>query len=293
MTPRTAREITRHPAPSGAGCFRLWAALAGVLLGATALAAEPLRGSVEAGFGIAWSGYDERGPTGRVLDRETGFLPSASLAAELEHSLGFAGLAASARMGDLRYEGRTQSPNAAFDDLPVATTSRARVLGADLRMGAFVDPDRRLAPYAGVGWRSWKREILSTAVVSRTGSTAVVPELDEAYSWLELQLGARCTLARSARTEWRLDARVLRVVGGRVVVSRPGGDVALDLGDRTGGRLALAVRVAVAPRWHVVVEGHGALWSFGASPVDAVALLYEPDSESRTVGIEVRAGATF
>lgn len=264
-----------------------------MLLAAPALGEAPARIHLEGGVGFAWLDYAEYGPTGRVLDRESGFLPGGALAVELEHSLGFAGLAASARAGDLRYDGHTQSTNAAFDDLSVETTSRARVLAAELRMGAFVDAGRRLAPYAGGAWRSWRREILSTTVVGRTGSTATVPELDERYSWFELHVGARCTLLRSSRADLQLDARVLRVVGGRVLVARAGGDVTLDLGARSGGRLSLSARVSVAPRWALLVEAHGALWYFGASAVDASTSLYEPDSESRSAGIEALAVATF
>ncbi len=265
----------------------------GAFLAAPALAAEPALGSIEGGFALVWLDYAERDPTGRVLDRESGLLPTATVAVELHASRWFARLSASAGAGDLRYDGRTQSLNAAFDDLPVESTSGARFPAVELRAGAFVDPERRLALYAGSAYRAWEREIAPTTVVSRSGSTAQVPELDEHYSWFELQGGVRCTFVRTALTDWQLDARLTRVIGGRVVVDNASGDVMLHPGDRFGGRLALAVRVAVAPRWYLLVEGHWALWRFGASPVDASSLLYEPESESRTAGLEARAVATF
>ncbi len=282
-----------HPAPPGAGCTLLRAAAVAALLAAPALAAPAVRGSVEGGFSLARLDYVERGPTDSVLDRESGLLPAATLALELHPSRWSARVSASAGAGDLRYAGRTQSPDVSFDDLPVETTSGARVLALELQGGAFVDPGRRLALYAGAAYRAWQRRIASTTVVSRSGSVARVPELDEEYSWFELLGGVRCTLSRTWLGDWLLDARLSRVIGGRVVVDLPAEDATLHPGDRFGGRLASAFRFSLASGWSLLVEAHWARWRLGASPVDPRSLLYEPESESRTVGLDTRLVAKF
>lgn len=282
-----------HPAPPGAGCFLLRAAAVAALLAAPALAAPAVSGSVEGGFSLLRLDYVERGATGSVLDRESGLLPAAILALELHPSRGFARISASAGAGELRYTGRTQSPDASFDDLPVETTSGARVLAVELQGGVFVDPGRRLALHASAAYRAWRRRIASTTVVSRSGSAARVPELDEDYSWFELSGGVRCTLSRTRLGDWLLDARLSRVIGARVVVDLPGEDATLRPDGRFGGRLASAFRFTLAPGWSLLVEAHWARWRLGASPVDPRTLLYEPESESRTVGLDTRLVAMF
>ncbi len=292
-TRSSSRRASRHPAPPGAGCFISCALAAAFLLAPVGGRAEAAGVSVEAGPAISGWDYAEYGPTGVQLDRERGFVPGAAAAAQLDRPRWFARCEGRASDGTLRYRGRTQSANAVFDGLPVTSTSDARFLSVEARAGARLGDGGRLAAYGGAAWRGWRRSIRPTTVTSAGGVEAPVAGLRERYGWAELHAGARWSAVRTASLELAVDARLLATVLGEVAVDRPAGAVSLGLAPRPGARVAAEWREAIAGPWYLAVDAHAAIWAFGASAVDVRSGLHEPDSVTRTFGLEARVGARF
>ena len=117
--------------------------------------------------------------------------------------------------------------------------------------------------------------------------------LSEVYSWYELQAGARWSFLRTARSEARVEARVVRTAAPRIVVEYAGADVALDLGVRTGWRLGGDFRRAVGPRAFVTAGAWAEGYAFGASAVDRVYWILEPASETVNVALDAGVGVRF
>lgn len=288
----SARQHPRDPAHRIAGSLLVSASLLAAGLAAPARADAP-RVRVELLAGGMHLDYVERGPTGVFLDGERGWLPALSGTVEVRGARAFLRAAASTSRGGVAYDGRVQSSNAALDGLPARSTSGARFLQGELQLGGWVDRGRALALYAGGGGRRWDRDIHGTTVVSRTGTPVLVSGLSEEYRWLELHAGVRWTLAPTRRTELELDVAAVRTVAPEMSVAWGGTEVALELGERTGWRAAVAYRRTLGARTFVSVVGSAEQYRFGASGVDARTRLLEPASETRSLGLRAGAGARF
>lgn len=290
---RSPRSHLRDPAPCGAGSFFCAAAIA-LAVGAPApAAAGAARFSVEPGAGLTRFGYVERAPGGAVLDREAGLVPGLAVRAEAAGAAWFARGALRASRGEVEYEGRVSSPSAALDGLEVRTTTAAAFLSGEAQLGAWLGAGRRIALYAGAGARRWRREIRPTTVVSRSGVAVAVGGLDETYAWGELQAGVRVAALRARAAEVELDVRAVHPIWPTLAVDWFGRTVELDLGARPGLRAALALRWLVHPRVHLVAEPSLELSSLGRSRPDPATGVFEPDSETRTFGLEARVGTRF
>jgi hypothetical protein len=246
---------------------------------------------VDVGLGVVRFRYEERGPTGAVIDREEGLVPAASFAVEHDVSPWVLGAAAEVAAGDVTYDGRTSSANVALHGLPVRTTSAARLIRVGAELGRWIDPGRRLGLSAGAGWRSWSRRIAPAATVTASGSAVSVAGLDERYRWAELQVGGRWVFLRAGRWEWRLEARAELPVAPSVAVDAPAGPVELHPAARLGWRVSLPLLVTFRARGYAAVEPYAAAARLGASGVDATSRLFEPASDARTLGLRVRLGA--
>lgn len=287
-TRRSSRRISRRPAPAGAGrlCSCALAALA--LLAPGGARASDLRLAVEAGASVRSWEYAEYGPTGVRLDREHGAIPGASAALRVERGPWLGGLSVAGGAGALRYDGRTQSANVAFDGLPISTWSDARLVSAEALAGGWIRGGP-IAAYGAVAWRAWWRDIRPTTVTSAAGATAQVSGLSERYRWVELAAGARWAAVRARGLEVDLDARALATVLGEVTVETGSAPV-LSLAPRPGGRLAVLARQALGARWYLAAEAWGGVRAFGASAVDVRSGMHEPDSVTWTAGVEARVG---
>jgi hypothetical protein len=191
--------------------------------------------------------------------------------------------------GDVRYDGQTQSGQ------PVRTRTDERIIdGALTAGGAFRAGERlRLRLYGGMGYREWHRDIHSTGTASG---------LDETYAWWYALAGGTALYRQTRSTEWGVDARLLRPLDPELRINFPGDlDTArLDLGARTGYRVALAWRRDLSERFRVEVTPYYEYWSLGRSgtvPLErngtAIGNLYEPRSETRNVGVAVNVSRRF
>ena len=268
-------------------------ALAALLLlcAARSAAAEDavrLRGELRVGF--ASFDYVES-YQGRTLDREQGVLPVLALETEVRWRRAFARLGFRLASGSVDYGGEVLAPmDAALDGVWANGESDALQLEGRLEAGAFVDPDRRLSLFAGLGVRRWRRAIQDTVAVSRDGSAVAIQGYTEAYGWGELEAGARYAVVQRGDDGWDVEARVVRTIAPSIDVAYLGSPVSLELGARLGWRAGTTYRHAFTPGWFVVAGLWGEGYAFGASGVDPVHVILEPDSRTLRFGLELGVG---
>jgi hypothetical protein len=287
------RDVRPDPAPSGAGSSILFVAILCALGSAPpARAAEPVT-SIDVGVAFTHFDYRELSAVGRVIDTERGWVPSLSVRAELAADRFFGVVDGRLGAAAVRYEGRTQSANPSLNALPVTTDSEATFSSAEARMGGWLDEGRRFGLYGGAAARWWERGIRPTTVVTGTGATAPVAGLDERYAWQELQAGLRWIFLDWRGSKAELDARFVQGLRPHIGVSWLGRRVELDLGARPGWRLGLTWRVDLGASWFLALDGEAERFQFGESPVDPVARVMEPESETTNLTLGARAGGRF
>ena len=220
-------------------------------------------------------------------------MPSLAAAFHVEGARGFLRAATRLAWGNLDYEGHVQSADASRAGVPATSTSGAVFLHGEVEGGALLGPARRVALFGGLGARRWSREIRSTWAVSRTGVSFPVQGLSEVYSWYELQAGVRWTFLETFRAAWDAEARLVRTAAPRIAVDLLGTKIRLELGARTGWRLASTFRWALPAESFLVAGGWAEAYAFGASAVDPVYLILEPSSETLNVGFDVGLGRRF
>jgi hypothetical protein len=248
-----------------------------------------LRGELR--LGVATFDYAET-YAGRTLDREQGVLPAIAAEGEVRWRRPFARLAFRLASGTVGYGGEVQAPSEpALDRVWARASTDALQVEGRLEVGALVDPDRRLALLAGLGVRRWRRTIHDTVAVSRDGIAYSVQGYSETYGWGELEAGARYAILDRVASTWDVEARIVRTLAPRLDVDFPGSPVTLELGAQLGWRAATTFRHALAPRWFFVASLWGEGYGFGASAVDPVLGILEPDSRTLRFGLELGVGA--
>jgi hypothetical protein len=260
------------------------------LAAAPPAAAAPLRARLEVGGGLSRLDYVEVDAAGAFIDGEEGWLPSLSAEAELGRDRWYVAARGGAAFGEVAYEGRVESSSPALDGLPARTTTETALLRAEAAAGVRVGPRRRVALEAGVGWRSWDRDIRATTVVSRTGAVVPVSGLFEEYAWYEVRGGARWTFLATDRAECDLELGLLHTVAPTLALDWFGQPVALELGPRGGWRAGLAARVALGPGAYATLRAAVEDLGHGASAPDARTGVHEPESTTRTVAVQAGVG---
>jgi hypothetical protein len=191
--------------------------------------------------------------------------------------------------GDVRYDGQTQS------GLPVTTRTDEDIVDGSALAGVQFALTRGFgsAVFAGAGYRNWQRDIRSTR--SATG-------LSETYDWWYGLLGVKGSYAASERMSWTLDLRLIRPVNPsiRVKFRNALDDTTLQLGEKTGYRLAVAWHFSLTDRAGLRITPFYEQWKLGRSSTRSltqngtvVGSLYEPRSETRNRGLIVGLGYTF
>jgi hypothetical protein len=289
-TPNGPARSRVGPFPFSGAALALALALAPAAAGA---GAGPWVVRAEAGAGLLRFDYAERYATGAVIDRERGWLPAASLSLGGEAGRWFVLAAGRVAAGEVGYDGRTQSSNPAYDDLPVTSRSGARLLAADLRGGGWIDGSRRVALTGGVARRRWDRDIHSTTVTPPGGAPIAVSGLHEIYDWWELEAGLKVGLLRADRLDVELEGAWVVSVAPSIAVDWGGSTVDLALASRHGARAAVAARWTLrAGTW--LTGGLDGEWRrFGASAIDPAAGIYEPDSATFAWGLRIGVAQAY
>ncbi|MBI3546242.1 MAG: hypothetical protein HY081_06570 [Gammaproteobacteria bacterium] len=233
--------------------------------------------------------YREYADTGKLLDREKGTLPGAVLGlARIEGNWSLNGRF-SWHNGDVLYDGQTNT------GIPVRSRTDEKILDTSVslerRVGASADA-WPLAFYGGIGYRYWARDIRSTS----TASGQRVDGLFEIYRWRYFFLGGKTLLYRAGLSDWRLDLQLFRPMAPTIEVDYRGRgeNFTLDLGARTGWRLALPWEYRLNQRAHFKIEPYMEGWELGRSPTQTLmsngvpaGTVYEPRSVTRNLGINL------
>jgi hypothetical protein len=298
----TEIETTR-PGRGGARRPGSWLALPALALALAAVPAAPARadgphGTAEVRIGLMHFDYEETA-SGTFLDGEKGWVPSIVGELELRGDVLFGRAMVRLAKGTVGYDGHVQAADPTLDGLPVQTDSDAFFAQGELQGGVLVGPAKQVALFAALGARRWDRDIQGTTVISRTGVSTPISGLSEVYSWYELQLGARWTFFSRPGTSWDVDARLVKTASPEIevdlspFVGTPT-TTTLSLGETTGWRLGSTFRRQLNPNGlFLAVNAYLEGYSFGASGVDPVYLILEPDSTTVNFGLEVGVGGRF
>ncbi|HJY76794.1 MAG TPA: outer membrane beta-barrel protein [Burkholderiales bacterium] len=225
--------------------------------------------------GFRYKEYDEGGV---LLDQEDASLPGITLELGRREGPWRISVNGSYFSGTADYGGQTQT------GVPANTNTDEQLWSAGLRLERQIQMGSvSLSPYLGFGYHEWRRDIKN----GRTVNNTPVNGLLEIYSWKTAELGALLGLGSWQRFEVAVDARVFRTVGPELEVRLPGDtrDTILQLGERTGGRLALLGSYPRDARLRLRLEVFYEQWSFGRSPPRNGVL--EPDSDTQTAGVLV------
>jgi hypothetical protein len=276
LAPRSCRSPT-------AFFFLWWMSLAWPGC-ATALEPIPDRGW-QAALGLSAQSfrYAEYAEDGRRLNREHGALPGLALALERPSGPWFFNGALSYHAGDVTYDGQTQS------GAPVQTRTDERVLDGSVHLGRWFQTNRepRYAPYVGLGYRWWERDIASTGRARG---------LLETYTWGYVFIGARAMLHRAGTTTWEADVRLARTIDPQVEVDFNGlfDDTRLSLGARSAARVSLTWQRSVGNGLAVRIRPYWEHWELGRSESAVltrndlvVGSVHEPRSETDSYGITI------
>jgi len=233
--------------------------------------------------------YREYDDAGKLLDRENGTLPGVVLGlARIEGNWSLNGRF-SWHNGNVLYDGQTNTgvPVRSRTDENIMNTS----VSLERRIGASTDA-WQLAFYGGVGYRFWARDIRATS----TSSGQPVDGLSEIYRWRYFFLGGKTLLYRTGMCDWRLDLQLFRPIEPTIEVDYRGRNenFTLDLGARTGWRLALPWEYRLNQRAHLKIEPYMEGWELGRSPTQTLVsngvpagTVYEPRSGTRNVGVNL------
>lgn len=238
--------------------------------------------------------YQEFSDTGKLLDRETGYIPGLVLG--LNKAAGqwlFAG-DFSYHRGDTPYTGYTNS------GIPITTTTRQNI--ADIALRAEYWPQTGSEPpyaiYLGAAWRQWQRDILSTT----TASGAPVGGLYEIYKWWTGFMGIKGEVFSSADNRLILDIRLQQTFKPTIHVDFHGtyDSANLPLGERLGARLALPWQHKLSGMTTLAIEPYAEYYEFGRSATaplskngSVVGNVYEPLSQTLNYGLTVGVNQRF
>ena len=162
------------------------------------------------------------------------------------------------------------------------------ILDLQVRAGrvVFMQHDTSVQLHAGLGYRDWQRDIAP-------GNPAA---LYETYTWAYGSLGLQLAKEFDARTAVSADLQINRPLNPEIKVRFAAGNdpVTLDLGEKNGFRLALAVEHRLQPGLSLRISPWYEAWDLGRSPTVTltqngmpVGMVNEPRSETRNIGISL------
>ena len=229
--------------------------------------------------GVMDFSYKEFSSSGAVLDKEDAYLPG--ITGDLGHRIGAWRISVNGSFfsGSADYGGQTQA------GVPANTNTDEQLWSAGLRVERQIQMgSASLSPYLGLAYHEWRRDIKNGRTVNNTPVTGLL----EVYSWKTAELGALLWFgAGSGGLQAGIDARVFTTVAPELQVRVPGTgrDTLLELGEETGGRVALLGTYPLGARLRLRLEAFYERWAFGQSPVRNG--IFEPRSETQTAGLLV------
>jgi hypothetical protein len=227
--------------------------------------------------------YAEYDDSGGLLDHEHHVIPGVTADISRTHQGWFEAGHVSYYSGVVRYDGQTQAR------VPVTTDTDERILDLFLQVGRQYRAADLFgyAFYAGVGHRSWERDIRSTETASG---------LSELYRWEYAAVGAQLVSREINRATWGVDLRWQRAVDPRLDVDFRGvfDSLQLALGQRDGVRFSVPWTKLLSERMQFVIEPFYDRWVLGRSANEnltshgsVVGSVFEPNSVTNNRGVVV------
>ena len=187
------------------------------------------------------------------------------------------------------YDGQTQN------GAPVSTDTEESIVSGAALYGRYfqVQEKLQLALIAGAGYRHWQRDI---------NSTRSAQGVDETYTWWYGQLGVRGVYQSAVRHNWLAEVKLIRPFAAEIDIDF-GNEIdnaALTLGEKTSVQLNLAYQFRLTNNWRLDVAGSYTAWDIGRSREGtlrrngtAIGKVFEPESETRNVGLRVSGAYVF
>ena len=219
--------------------------------------------------------YTEFADSGRVLDSERGNIYGASLKLGLRLSAweweGFGSLL----RGQVPYNGQSNYGT------PYNTRTNEKINDWSLRAGYWFATPYPLAPYVGIGYRQWDRDIQPASLAG----------LFESYRWRYSWLGAKVSVAQADNASFLLDVGLLKPLRPELLFGADGATT-LHPEAKTGLRAILTWQRKLDGNYHLVVEPWYEYWGLGRSPTvfSGAYSIYEPESKTSNIGVNLRLG---
>lgn len=230
--------------------------------------------------------YSEYSDQGKLLDRESGFLPGLLLGIGRNQGPWQIAGQLSFHTGGVTYAGQTNS------GVPITTTTEQRITNVELRAGYQFRQTQQIRQilYFGAANHYWQRNIQPTI----TSAGIPVRGLLETYSWWQAFLGIKMLSNKTSSFDWGLDARLTRIIAPRIEIDYSGlyDNPQLKLGEHWGYRVALPMTYSMTSSTALVLEPYLEKYKLGRSssaPLTSQGVImgtvFEPDSSSSNYGV--------
>lgn len=246
----------------------------------TAETLQPAAFAAEIGVSALRFNYAEH-DADATLDSELGGIPGLSIRLTQRLSDWEWEERASYLYGRINYAGYV-SCACSSNGAPINTNTDEVIGDMELRLGRWFEGGYPVMPYVGLGYRRWDRTILPVGNVSG---------LFESYRWQYASLGAKLIAYQQGSSSLMLDFGWIRPLN--PVMYLDANNSRFDLGRRNGLRLMLTSRMSLAEDTTLTLEPYFEYWQLGSSPRPDPTVPYEPESETRNLGLNLRLGKVF
>jgi hypothetical protein len=243
-------------------------------LNSTAEALQPAV-AAEIGVSVMRFNYTEFADVGTTLNREFGGIPGMTFRFAQRFSSWEGDVVASYHYGRADYTGLNSN------SVPYNTRTDEGVGDLALRLGCWFGD--RIMPYAGLGYRRWDRNI----------RPANLGGLFESYRWNYAWLGAKVMAYQQGASNLMLDIGWIKPIEPVLYVDAY--SARLNPEGRDGLRLMLTSHMVLDENTMLIVEPYYEYWRLGrsASVSSGGFTIYEPASETKNLGMNLRLGRRF
>lgn len=234
--------------------------------------------TAEFGLSVLRFDYTELDFDNTILDRELGGITGLSFRlAQRRNDWEWEGRT-SYHYGRVEYIGRTQAGAAH------KTLTDEEVSDFSLRLGHWLEGRYSVMPYAGFGYRHWNRDILPNGNVGG---------LFESYRWNYAWLGVKILASQQSTSSLMVDIGWVKPIYPVMYIDIY--QASLNLESRDGLKLMLTSRRMLDKNTTLTLEPYFEYWQLGASPKVhfAADTVWEPDSVTRNLGVNIRLGKVF
>jgi hypothetical protein len=238
---------------------------------------QPANFTAEVGVSLLRFDYAEFKGDGSTWDRELGGIHGLSFRVAQRRSVWEWEGTASYHYGRVDYTGQTSL------GAPYNTRTDETISDVALRLGRWFEGNYPFMPYAGFGYRSWDRDIQPASIAG----------LFESYRWKYIWLGTKIMAYQQDTVNLMLDIGWIKPLGPFMYADPYNTNLSPE--SRDGLRLMLTSHLALPENTTLIVEPYFEYWQLGRSPSVATGgiTVYEPESKTKNLGVNVRLGRMF